>query len=1026
MALVPLLSLVMSVATPMLQPHAYAATGSKNDIADRVFSYQAYMMMSSQCIWTPGDGAIRAAEVKGWMATGSAIAALLGPIANGDSFNTNKPVGSAFQKYVGISDSNLAKVDCDDPLWINKALSLWGYQPADFLQAIQNEGGFRTDKTNYTTFKTRDHTREWAAVTKVIQKSAFYKGASLASLSPDERYYDWLTNFTTQCSAKFTTSSNPNTSEDKIGPKTQAYINGTLTDGYWHYVGNSSVDVGTALTKNGLSSCADMARAVADAGLVNAFIVYIKAGGAAPESGATGSGPAGNDDLSVNCGSKVAVLLNPLNWLMCPIIESLTGIARGLDNGINDMLTIDVGTTFAKTHNKGNYGAWEQMRIYAIIFLVIATLIIVISQALGFELLDAYTVRKVLPRLLIAAVAISISWELMTFFVRLTNDLGAGIRAIIYAPFSKLTTVNTINLGGGGLAIANLIGVGAIAALGVMGLLSFVATAALAVAVAFFVLVLRQLLITMLIILAPIAIVCYILPNTQKVWKLWWDAFAKGLMMFPIIAAFIAVGRVGAATASQTAAQGGGALYSFIAFVSYFAPYLLLPLTFRFAGGLIGTIGGFANNKGRGAFDGLKNFRGNQMKQRRQNAAHRAQTGNTFKRAGDSNSIRSKLNRGIQGTSLVGQAGFDPRNMRTNLRTAMRDSSESSVGKFMQDSQSFAMWSGDDAKLAAARFDSHDQIGAELDRFDGGRFAGNANAARREEAISQIMRTKKEVDNPTLQKARVRAQAKTGTGYQYTDASGQNQFDSSRMLDDINSAYGNDRNGAGRALAEMRGSLAQSGQIAGVAGFGTWATQLEGRYNNTTSAQAAHNMIMDDAINSASPGQAIYGKPSSAAAMGAAHARRITAIADGITAGTYTEDDLSAAMAGAAGIYDAMAQASPGNASAMANELMGVEIDGPSFTINSRREQVHADSGKPVLGPDGRPLMETISQTVQPRTIREYIQSQMQGNAEFANRRRDFSQSTLAEAQAAQRNLPLPGTGGPPAAPTGGPPAPPL
>ncbi|MEO8105474.1 MAG: hypothetical protein ABI602_04025 [Candidatus Saccharibacteria bacterium] len=603
LAFLPVLSLLISVATPMLQPRAYAATGSKSDIADRVFSYQALLMMTSQCVWTPGDGAIRAAEVPGWMATDH----------NGN--NMNERVGSAFQKYIGISDANLALSDCDDPLWINKALTLWGYNSADFLKAIQNAGGFRTDKPNYTTYAVRDHTREWTAIKKVVQNSSFYKGSSASGLSADEKYYDWLTNFTTQCSATFSTSANKNNSEENISAKTQAYVNGTLTDGYWHYNANiiDKVDVGTALTSDGASSCGDMAKAVTNPANLNAFITYIKAGGAAPQSGTGGSGAAGNDNLDVNCGSKVAVILNPLNWLMCPIIESLTGVARGLDSGINSMMTIDVSKTFAKTPKVGNYGAWQQMRIYAIIFLVIATLAIVISQALGFELLDAYTVRKVLPRLLVAAVAISISWELMTFFVGLTNDLGNGIRAIIYAPFTSLLKGNTVNLGGGGMFIADLIGAGAIAALGVMGLLSFVATAALAVAVAFLVLVLRQLLITVLIIVAPVAIVCYILPNTQKIWSLWWDSFSKGLMMFPIIAAFIAVGRVGAATASQTATQGGGALYSFIAFVSYFAPYFLIPLSFKFAGGAIGSIGGAVHNGGRGITGGLKKYRQGQL-----------------------------------------------------------------------------------------------------------------------------------------------------------------------------------------------------------------------------------------------------------------------------------------------------------------------------------------------------------------------------------------------------------------------------
>lgn len=372
---------------------------------------------------------------------------------------------------------------------------------------------------------------------------------------------------------------------------------------------NSGVPVGYALAADirnadnnhdGWLNCGTIAKLLAQSTYANAISDYYAAN---PNAIAPG-GPSGASDISLNCGSdRWAVLANPLNWLMCPIVEGLAGLANVMDNAINRFLTIDVAKTF---NDKGPYKqAWATIRNYAIAFIIIAMLIMVLSQALGFEFLDAYTVKKVLPRILLAAIAITLSWELMKFAVSLTNDLGNGIRYIIYKPFSGMT--NTVVLGGGGLAIADLIGLGAFAALGPLGLLSFIATAVLAILVAFGVLLLRQFLITLLIILAPLAIISYVLPNTQKVWKLWWDAFSKGLLMFPIIVAFIALGRVMAATI--TANPSPGPLDSFIAFLAYFAPYFLIPATFKFAGAAIGHVGGFVNDKGRGGFDRLKKYR---------------------------------------------------------------------------------------------------------------------------------------------------------------------------------------------------------------------------------------------------------------------------------------------------------------------------------------------------------------------------------------------------------------------------------
>lgn len=254
------------------------------------------------------------------------------------------------------------------------------------------------------------------------------------------------------------------------------------------------------------------------------------------------------------------------------------------------------------------------------------------------------------------------------------------------------------------------------------------------------------------------------------------------------------------------------------------------------------------------------------------------------------------------------------------------------------------------------------------------------------------MRAQRETSHESFSRARVLAQASTGTGYQ--DANGRPNM--GLVLRDINEAWGNDRNGATNALAQIRGALTNSGQVAGAAGFSTWAVQLDNHYRaggGEGVERVAHETIMDDAITSASPGQALYGKPGSAAEFGAAHARRLQRLAESIRTGqevvvdrgpngqeirrVATEEDLSAAMAAAAGIYDAMAQASPGNASQMANELMSVRIDGIP---------VH------VQNPDGTVEARTSA------TVREMIQAQMDSNPEFVNRRRDFQLAAAAEA----------------------------
>ncbi|MFA5004367.1 MAG: hypothetical protein WC498_03795 [Candidatus Saccharimonadales bacterium] len=304
---------------------------------------------------------------------------------------------------------------------------------------------------------------------------------------------------------------------------------------------------------------------------------------------------------------------NPLTWIVCPLVDAAKDFITKVDNFITGALTFDVKGVF---HDQtGYYTAWNSFRVLATALLVIGGLVMVASQALGFEFLDAYTIRKVLPRMFIAVIGISLSWPLMEFAITFVNTLGVDLRQLIETPFS--TTLHG-TFGGSTLLAANLGLILTGAFIGIAGALSFGLTAALALLVGFAIIVVRDLALIVIIILAPIAIASYILPNTQKLWKLWSDNFLGLLLVFPIIEAFIAIGRVFSAVAlsgTGTNSTGAGTVSQIIGFAAYFLPYFLLPMAFRLATGAIGALSGMVNDRGRGAFDRLKKFRGNKIMQ---------------------------------------------------------------------------------------------------------------------------------------------------------------------------------------------------------------------------------------------------------------------------------------------------------------------------------------------------------------------------------------------------------------------------
>ena len=320
-----------------------------------------------------------------------------------------------------------------------------------------------------------------------------------------------------------------------------------------------------------------------------------------------------------------ANLSNPLTltWLVCPLVDLAAQALQGFDEIITDLLYFDTAKVFSVNNNdpaikktaKMYNTAWNSFRYLALGIVLLAALVMAISHSLGFELFDAYTIRKILPRLLFAVVAINLSWAGLEYIIDFFNTLGIAIRNLIYAPFSGLR--DELSMSGSilGILITGLLAKTATLSLGLPGIWSIFVVGGAAMLIGITVLILRDLSLQVIIILAPIAFAAYILPNTQRLWKLWSTTLISLLIMFPIISAMVAAGKVFSAIASQ-----GNGMYQVIGIVAYFAPYFLLAFAFRLAGGAMAQIGNLMNDKSRGFFDRQRNKRAEIAKDRRERA----------------------------------------------------------------------------------------------------------------------------------------------------------------------------------------------------------------------------------------------------------------------------------------------------------------------------------------------------------------------------------------------------------------------
>lgn len=307
------------------------------------------------------------------------------------------------------------------------------------------------------------------------------------------------------------------------------------------------------------------------------------------------------------------------SFFLCPVLRLADDVIIWVDGNISDFLNLES----AYYENTGVQGAWARVRNIAYILLIPIMLVMVIGTALGFQFLDAYTVKRALPRMFIAIIFMALSFDLLAIFINTVNVVGQGIGGLIAQPFGgldNLTLANTFNSNAGtdvaALGVGVLAGVTAAAvgafSLGILA--SYLLIAAIAIFIVFVILAVRELLLVFLMILSPIAILAWIFPGNDKAWKFWWGTFSKLLILYPVIMALLVVGRAFAGVIQSTPGADG-IVVTILKLTAYIGPFFFIPSMFRWAGGFFANIAGRVNDTSKGIFDRNRKYRSAQRKQ---------------------------------------------------------------------------------------------------------------------------------------------------------------------------------------------------------------------------------------------------------------------------------------------------------------------------------------------------------------------------------------------------------------------------
>lgn len=311
----------------------------------------------------------------------------------------------------------------------------------------------------------------------------------------------------------------------------------------------------------------------------------------------------------------------PLGWIMCAVTDSIGKAATYLySEVIQPFLEIDANNLLNR--DNGVYSGWATFRNAANIVFVILFLVVILAQVTGIGVTN-YNIKKILPRLIMVAILVNISFIICQLAVDVSNILGNGLKTVFDAlpvgsktviegsgsiaavtnksGFAALTEGVLAILAQGGLIGAGVLAFGTVS----LWLPTFLITligCIISIIFFFIILAVRQAGVIILVVLAPVAIVCYALPNTKSFFDRWKKMFSALLMVYPICGLLIGGGNYASALLLST---NTGFFYILAAMLLTVVPFFMIPSILKGSMAMMGNLGmqisNFGKNIGRSA-----------------------------------------------------------------------------------------------------------------------------------------------------------------------------------------------------------------------------------------------------------------------------------------------------------------------------------------------------------------------------------------------------------------------------------------
>ena len=294
-----------------------------------------------------------------------------------------------------------------------------------------------------------------------------------------------------------------------------------------------------------------------------------------------------------------------LSWMLCPAIADGASTTSGLLGYITKLTTVHTSIIEQFSNQDSSiYKAWSAFRNIANIGFVIMLLVVVFSQVTNIGISN-YNIKKILPKLIITAILVNFSYLIMGVLIDLSQIVGNGIGVLIRsvaadgmdvdASTRASATISTIagavigvaGAASAGTIVAGLVGGPAI----ILPVVMFIVTSLISIFFGFIMLTIRQAAIIMVVVLAPLMMVLYALPNTAAITKKYISTVKALLMLYPM---FIFATSAGALASSIIIGTSTDLLMMIVGGLLNVLPYFAIPsMTSKSLAGLGAITGAF-------------------------------------------------------------------------------------------------------------------------------------------------------------------------------------------------------------------------------------------------------------------------------------------------------------------------------------------------------------------------------------------------------------------------------------------------